>query len=76
MSQTDKIVEYHISRLKDRNPDVQVSTCRELELLGDRAESALSALEQLHNSTTNEDVRLAAQRAGLIIFKAVKSRSK
>lgn len=68
MGQIDKIVQFHISRLNDRNPDVQLKTIRELELLGEQAESAMPALQQLFKSTENEEVKKAAQRAGLTIY--------
>jgi len=67
-----KLVEYHVSRLKDKNPDVRIKAIQELELLED-AES-LEALQQVFENDTDEEVRRAAQQAGREIFR--KNRAK
>lgn len=72
MSQIEKIVQFHISRLKDRSVEVQLNTIRELELLGAQAEAALPALKELFETTEDENVQRAAQRAGYTIFQKVK----
>jgi len=69
-SYTKKLVAYHISRLKDKNPDVRLKSIQELAQLGDT--DALAALEQLFKSDGDKDVRKAAQEAGLTIYNANK----
>lgn len=66
-----RVVEYHISRLKDKNPDVRIKAIKELELLADPA--ALEPLRDLYDNDDNIDVRKAAQAAGRTIF--LKTRS-
>ncbi|MEM9950669.1 MAG: HEAT repeat domain-containing protein [Chloroflexota bacterium] len=63
-----QIVEYHISRLQDKNPEVRLKAIKELVLLNDVA--ALSALEEVFKNDSNEDVRKVAQQAGREIFLA------
>lgn len=60
------LVEYHMSRLKDRNPQVRIRSAQELALLGDT--SALEALEELFRTETNSQVKKAAQEAGRILY--------
>lgn len=74
MSQIDKIVQFHINRLKDRSTDVKLNTIRELELLGAQAEAAMPALRELFEVSDDVEVKRAAQRAGLAIFNAVRDR--
>jgi HEAT repeat protein len=62
----NRLVEYHIARLQDKNPTVRLKSIRELALLGDKA--ALPALEQVYRSDEDPEVRLAAQEAGKMIF--------
>ncbi|MDX1991483.1 MAG: HEAT repeat domain-containing protein [bacterium] len=61
-----KLVDYHINRLKDKNPDVRLKAIRELELLGDAG--ALEALKSVFEQDEDVDVRKAAQEAGRVIF--------
>jgi HEAT repeat protein len=61
-----RVVEYHIGRLKDKNPDVRLKSISELKLIGDPA--ALEPLEEVFRSDAEADVRKAAQDAGLEIF--------
>ena len=75
MSQLDKILEYHIARLKKGKIDIQLDTIRELMLLGAQAEPALPALRELVENTDNEQVRLAAKKVGQMIFTQAKSSS-
>lgn len=63
-----QIVEYHISRLQDKSPEVRIKAIKELVLLKDS--DALTALEQVFKTDGNEDVRKAAQQAGREIFLA------
>lgn len=67
-----KIVEYHISRLSDRNVDARLRAIEELRLLADA--DALEALQEVFENDDNELVRKAAQRAGREIF--LKNRTK
>jgi HEAT repeat protein len=61
-----KLVEYHISRLKDKNPSVRLEAIQELELLSDI--DSLEALQEIFKDDPNEEVRRAAQQAGRAIF--------
>ena len=61
-----RVVDYHISRLQDKNPDVRIRAIRELELLGDA--DALEALQLVYDNDENSDVRKAAQAAGRSLF--------
>jgi len=56
------LLEYHILRLKDKNPAVRLKSINELRLLGDPA--AMEPLEQLFRSDPEPEVRKAAQVAG------------
>jgi HEAT repeat protein len=60
------VIEFHISRLKDKNPQVRVKSARELGLLGDV--SALEALEELFRTETDPEVRKAVQEAGRRLY--------
>jgi len=61
-----KMVQYHINRLKDKNPDVRLKSISELRLLGDA--DALEALQEVFQTDDNSEVRKAAQEAGRAIF--------
>ncbi len=61
-----RLVEYHIERLKNKNPEVRLKAINELRLLGDPA--ALEALEQVYKTDEEVEVRKAAQAAGREIF--------
>lgn len=61
-----KLVEYHISRLKDKSAEVRLKAIQELELLSDI--DSLEALQEIFKNDPNEDVRRAAQQAGRTIF--------
>ena len=67
MTPTKRIIEYHISRLEDKNPQVRLKAIRELELL--EASEALEPLQTLFNTDPDLDVRKAAQKAGRTIFR-------
>ena len=66
MSVNNRIVAYHIARLRDKNPDVRLKSIAELKLLADPA--ALDALQALYRGDPDMQVRRAAQEAGRIIF--------
>ncbi len=59
-------VEYHIARLKDKNPRVRADSARELGLLGDPA--ALEALEALFRIEDDPQVKQAIQAAGRKLY--------
>jgi hypothetical protein len=67
-------VQFHISRLKDRSIEVQLNTIQELQLLEAEAEAAMPALQELFETSSNIDVKRAAQKAGLVIYNAVKAK--
>lgn len=67
-----KIVQYHISRLRDRQREVRLASIRELEEMGDS--DALEPLQNVFLSDTDIEVRRAAQAAGRNIF--LKSRGR
>ena len=61
-----QIVEYHISRLKDKSPVARLRAIQELVLLEDG--DALDALKDVFETDSDEDVRKAAQQAGRELF--------
>jgi hypothetical protein len=61
-----KLVEYHVSRLKDKDASIRLKAIQELELLSDI--DSLEALQDVFKNDTNEEVRRAAQIAGRKIF--------
>lgn len=63
---TKRIVEYHIGRLQDKDPNVRLKSISELALLGDT--DALEALQSVYQNDTDARVRKAAQEAGRAIF--------
>ena len=66
MGVSKKLVAYHISRLKDRSPDVRLRSIHELEQLGEP--EALEALQDIYRNDPVPEVRQAAQQAGRTIF--------
>lgn len=67
MSSTiQKVVDYHVRRLRDKNPEIRMKAIRELELLAHPA--ALDALRAVFEHDVDADVRKAAQEAGRKIF--------
>ncbi len=62
----NRVIDYHIGRLKDKNPDIRLKSINELKLIGDPA--ALEPLEQIYRNDPDPEVRKAAQAAGLEIF--------
>lgn len=65
-SSVNRIVNYHINRLKDKRPEIRLEAIRELELLADPA--ALEPLKDLFDADSNTEVKKAAQSAGRSIF--------
>jgi len=69
---SNRLLDYHIERLKNKSAEVRLKSINELRLLGEPA--ALEALEQVYRNDPEPEVRKAAQDAGYEIF--VKSRQK
>jgi HEAT repeat protein len=61
-----KLVIYHISRLKDKSPEVRLKSIQELAELGDP--EALEALQETFRTDPDLEVRKAAQEAGRLIY--------
>jgi hypothetical protein len=75
-SSLEKVIAFHVSRLKDKRPDVRLKSIAELQALGADAEAALAALEECFKESEEEEVKKAAQQAGFDIFMAVKKSKK
>ena len=69
-----RLVEYHVSRLKDKSPEARIKAIQELVLLEDI--SVLDALQELFKNDPDEEVRKAAQQAGREIFVKAKAKGK
>lgn len=67
MGVNQKLLEYHIGRLKDKRVDVRLQSIQELVLLNDVG--ALEALREVFTNDGDIEVRKAAQEAGRVIFK-------
>jgi HEAT repeat protein len=65
-SATERMVAYHLARLKDKSPEVRIKSIQELALLG--ATQALGALEEIFRNDPDEEVRKAARRAGRLLW--------
>lgn len=65
-SSVKKVVDYHIKRLVDKDPQVRLKSIKELELLGHP--DALEPLRDLFQNENNAEVRKAAQEAGRSIY--------
>ncbi len=63
---TRRVIEYHISRLGNKNPEVRLKAIKELELIG--AVEALDRLREIFENDPDHEVRKAAQAAGRAIF--------
>ena len=61
-----RLVQYHIKRLEDKNPDVRIKAIKELELIADT--DALDVLRAVFENDDNAEVRNAAKQAGRTIF--------
>mgnify|MGYP006283950715 CR=1 FL=1 len=62
----ERIIEYHINRLKDKNPDARLKAIEELRLL--EAIEALDALRDIYENDPNDDIRQSAKQAGKEIY--------
>jgi hypothetical protein len=65
-SATERMIAFHLSRLEDKNPQVRIKSIEELVLL--EATQTLETLESVYRNDADESVRLAAQKAGRILF--------
>ena len=63
---SNRLLEYHLSRLKDKSPAARISAIQELVHIGDS--SVLEALQEVYKTDPDEEVRKAAQKAGREIF--------
>lgn len=70
-SATEKMISYHISRLKDKSPQIRVKSIEELALL--EATEAYPVLEELFRTDPEPDVRAAAQKAGRVLYLKIHS---
>jgi hypothetical protein len=66
MSATERMIAFHLARLKDKNPEVRIKSIEELALL--QATDAYPTLEDLFRNDPDLDVRKAAQKAGKVLF--------
>lgn len=71
-SSLEKIIDYHVGRLRDKRPDVRLNAIAELEAMGADAITALPALETCHKESEEPEVKEAAQKAGYTIYTASK----
>lgn len=62
----DRMVEYHIARLKDKRASIRLDSIKQLVLL--QATEALEVLKEIFENDPDADVRKAAQQAGREIF--------
>ncbi len=65
MSQ-QRVIEYHIARLKDKQVKNRLDAIEQLALLN--AEEALPILQEVYEKDQDEDVRKKAQQAGRSIY--------
>jgi len=61
-----RLVEYHLGRLKDKRAEVRIEAIQELLQLD--AVEALETLQELYKTDTDADVKKAAQNAGRVLF--------
>jgi len=62
----NRMVEYHIARLKDKRASTRLDSIKQLVLL--QATEALEVLKEIFENDPDSDVRKAAQKAGREIF--------
>ncbi len=70
MSAVERMVAFHLARLKDKNPEVRIRSIEELAAL--EATTVLGRLEDLYRNDPDERVRQAAQQAGRVLFSIMK----
>ncbi len=66
MTVEEKLIAYHLHRLKDRDPQVRMDSIHELEELG--SVKVLPALRQLFENDPIPEVRKAAQESGRKLY--------
>jgi HEAT repeat protein len=71
-STTERVIAYHIARLRDKNPQVRIESIQELLLL--EATEAFDALEELFRNDPDSGVRKAAQHAGRMLYLKINRR--
>jgi HEAT repeat protein len=71
---SNKLLEYHLGRLKDKNPQARINAIQELVHIGDS--SVLEALQEVYKTDPDEEVRKAAQKAGREIFLKTRAEEK
>jgi hypothetical protein len=72
MSAVERMIAFHLERLKDKNPAVRLKSIEELTLL--EATGALETLENVFRNDPDETVRLAAKKAGRTLYFKLKER--
>jgi HEAT repeat protein len=73
-SATERMIAYHMARLKDKNPQIRIKSIEELALL--EATEAYSAMEELFRTDPDEEVRKAAQKAGRTLYFRIQQNDK
>jgi HEAT repeat protein len=63
---SSRLLEYHLSRLKDKSPQARINAIQELVHIGDT--SVLEALQEVFKNDPDEEVRRTAQKAGRELF--------
>lgn len=66
MDTAQKLINYHLSRLKNKSPEIRLSAIQELETIGNH--DVLAILEQVYRTDIDEAVREAAQVSGRKLF--------
>ena len=70
---TERLIDYHLARLNDRDPQVRIKSINELALLD--AVGALEALETVYRTDSEQSVRRAAQIAGKKLYHVKRGQS-
>ncbi len=65
-SAIERVIAFHIARLKDKSPEVRLKSIHELELL--EAVEAFDALEELYRSESDPRVKEAARKLGRKLY--------
>ncbi|MBN2303414.1 MAG: HEAT repeat domain-containing protein [Anaerolineae bacterium] len=73
-SATERMIAYHLSRLKDKRAEVRREAIQELALL--KAVEAYDTLEDMFHNDPDEVVQKTAQRAGLLLYKLKQTQAK
>jgi hypothetical protein len=72
-SSQEKIIAYHISRLRDKRPEVLMEAIRGLEPMGAAAVEAVEPLRNVFETADDIEVKNAARIAAYNIFMAAKA---